>query len=905
MSSARPQAAPGYRPRATYRFQFHAGWTLELARAQLDYLAALGVSDVYASPLLLARPGSTHGYDVCDPARLNPELGTEQDWAAFQAGLRHRGMGLLLDIVPNHMGVGHHANRWWWDVLKHGTQSAYANHFDIQWAAPGMAGRVELPILGQPLKACLAAGELRVLREEGDWILAYYDRHLPLSPESLPPRDPQPGSEITVTAMEALLERQHYRLTYWKEGRPNYRRFFDVTELAGVRVEDPEVFEAAHARILDWVARGDVTGLRVDHPDGLRNPADYFLRLQAACLARMNHPPEAWRQATKDALKELAAASPPPPFHVLGEKILSHGEVLPPDWCLHGTTGYEFLNQVNGLFIDPEGCRALADVYARFTGDPDDFESVARQGKRDVLDALFPAEMQSLTDRLRKLASKEPTVASLDRDQLRTVLREWIVALPVYRTYLGPNHTDPTEAERDQIQTATHRGIQSNPTLPTAAFLFLQNLMSPEDGAAVLERDEVMEFVVRLQQLTGPATAKGVEDTAFYRYYRLTSLNEVGGEPGRDGVSVDAFHAFQQDRAANWPHALSTSATHDTKRGEDVRARLNVLSEIPREWERLVQEWRDEASAMKTIVNGRAAPSVHDEYLIYQTLAGTWPTDVTPDSMPADFKARIGEYLAKAMKESKRESSWLDPNTEYENAARDFGWALLKSESFLSQLIPLAGRIARVGTINSLAQTLLKIVAPGIPDIYQGTELWDLSLVDPDNRRPVNYPKRRELLVTLEREWAEREGARGDWLGEMLEHWPDGRVKMFTMWRALQCRRAFPNLFAAGAYQPLIPTGPRAAHLCAFARHQADAVALVVVPRCVARMMSASEMPYPASAWEGTGVKLPAPWTTHEWRNEMTGTHVQADTNGLDAAAMFASFPVALLTAGKGARKGS
>jgi len=928
--------------------QFHAGWTLQQARAQLGYLAALGISDLYASPLLLARPGSTHGYDVCDPSRLNPELGTEHDWAALQAELQRLGMSLVLDIVPNHMGVGHHANRWWWDTLQLGERSPYARHFDIAWDAGGRAGQVELPVLGRPLDECLAAAEIQVRLTENAFVLAYYDRLFPLSPETwrILLEQPDPPLSLDLDSMEKdlhawsggnmeagsnvrerlrrwqvdhpgereamirrldllhrppgsdvaeLLSRQHYRLSFWREGRANYRRFFDVTDLAALRVEDPDVFEAAHSRILDWVARGEVSGLRVDHPDGLLDPKAYFLRLQAACLARRHDDPESWPGETERLLTDLQRGTGSPPFYVVGEKILSEGEVLPSCWCLHGTTGYEFLNETNGLFVSAQGCQALSGVYERFTGRTPDFITVAHQGKRDVLDAHFPGELDALATRLHALA--EPSFDGTRVEDWRRVLREWIVALPVYRTYLSLTHVEPSPAEREQIDTATRLAIASSPKLPATMFTFLKALMHPGDAAWAEVQGNVLDIVMRLQQLTGPATAKGVEDTAFYRHYRLVSLNEVGGEPGRDGVSMEAFHAFQEDRALRWPHAMSCTATHDTKRGEDVRARLNVLSEIPQAWEETVTSWARANAGRKTMVQDRPAPSANDEYLLYQTLVGAWPAGVAATAMPEDFKRRIADYMTKAIKESKCETSWIDPNEAYESATRQFAEAILDADKFREQMVSFSARLARAGVVNSLAQVLIKLTAPGVPDLYQGTELWDLSMVDPDNRRPVDYAARRSLLEDLQRQWTGLPESRETWLRELLEQWPDGRIKMFTLWRALQCRREYGEAMSKASYLRLETAGTRAANLCAFARAHGGRMLLTVVPRCASDLL---EDPGPVcfreDAWEDTSVLLSQGLAQCAWTNTFTGGEVQATNGTLRATDILSSFPVALLS---------
>ncbi|MBI5383148.1 MAG: malto-oligosyltrehalose synthase [Verrucomicrobia bacterium] len=891
---------PACVPRATYRLQFNRSFTLRHATELVPYLRELGVSHVYASPLLKARPGSTHGYDVCDPSQINPEVGTEAELAAFVAALREDGMGLVLDIVPNHAGIGPE-NPWWWDVLKHGQASRFAGYFDIDWDSPDpeLHAKVLAPVLPDSLGAVLERSELRAECEADEVALRYQDHKFPADPASLPPAG-EPRRRFVAdlnsspAKLAAFLGRQHYLLTDWHEAnaRVNYRRFFVVNTLAALRVEEPEVFCVTHERILDWCQRGFVDGLRVDHPDGLRDPLEYLQRLRAAA-------PESW---------------------IVVEKILQPGEELPDDWPVAGTTGYDFLNRVTGLFADPAGEAPLTEFYAEFTGEPADWAAIIREKKLLVLRELFGAEVDRLARLLARIAAEHGI--DLPREPLREALLELAAAFPVYRSYVGSTAFMPAEvaARPTSSEQAGPPSPHPNPlpsdgrgsteeragrnlvlSLASSRVEFsLSHRMGEGQGEGqgenqlacivqalaharqhrtdlhplfdflgdLLLRRTVgpteSEFVLRFQQLTGPAMAKGVEDTAFYCFNRFVALNEVGGDPGRFGLSVPEFHQACLQAQERWPDSMLATSTHDTKRSEDVRARLAVLSEIPAEWCAAVRRW----SAMngKHRRNGCADsaksapwPDRNAEYLFYQTLVGAWP-------LPLD---RALSYLQTAACEAKQHTRWRHRHAAYDEALANFVAATLADAAFTTDLERFIAPLIEPGRINSLAQTLLKLTAPSVPDIYQGTELWDLSLVDPDNRRPVDFARRRQLMeelksISADEAWRRRE---------------EGLPKLWLILRTLAFRAQRPELFgAAGSYGPLAAQGAKAKHVVAFSR---GGDAITIVPRLVLGL---------GGNWEDTTVPVPLGL----WENELTGDEVPGGNVRLRE--LLQRFPVALLS---------
>jgi (1->4)-alpha-D-glucan 1-alpha-D-glucosylmutase len=775
-------------PTATYRLQFNREFTFAQAQEILDYLRDLGITDCYASPPFRAGAESTHGYDICCFEELNPSLGGLDGFRQFAAAARERGLGLLLDMVPNHMGSAL-TNPWWLDVLKHGPQSQYAQFFDIDWdpPTPGLRNKVLLPVLEDHYWQVLKSGKLRVAEENGEFVIAYHDHRFPIAPES----------KASLKHLHQLLEEQHYRLAYWRIGphEVNYRRFFDVTELVSLRMEQPEVFEATHKLLFQLIEEGFVTGLRIDHPDGLGNPKEYFERLQKRG-----------------------------PIYVVAEKILTADEPLPNDWPVDGTTGYDFLNRLNGIFVDQRNESAMTKIYQEVTGCTEDFQSVAYASKKKVLAASFQSEINALAHRLKKLARGR----DFTLQDLRAAITETAVAFPVYRTYA----TESDDPDSQYVPAAV-----DNPALEFVRDVLL--LKTPE-----------REWVMKFQQLTGPVMAKGLEDTAFYNYNRLLSLNEVGGSPEKFGVTLDEFHRYNIEKQKRWPNSLLATATHDTKRGEDLRARLNVLSEMPNEWRAVVSKW----------LQPLAAPTPNDQYLLYQTLVGAW-------NGPEDgFADRICGFMTKAMREAKSHTNWTDPNAEYEQATLDFVRRLLAPDNpWWKDFEAFQSRVAFFGRYNSLSQLLLKMTCPGVSDFYQGTELWDFNLVDPDNRRPVDYKVRRSLLARLKENSAEES-------------------KLFVIWRTLHFRNANCELFERGEYVPINATSE---HLCAFARYWKGRRVIVAAPRLIYGLCGGQLVAPLGPVWGDVALQT----EIKNFENVFTGERVTTNR----VADILKTFPIALL----------
>ena len=812
-------------PIATYRVQLTASFGFDAAAAVAASLAELGVSHLYASPYLRAAAGSSHGYDVVDHASINPELGGQEAHARMCGALREQGLSQLVDIVPNHMGITGRDNAWWWDVLKHGPSSRYAGYFDIDWEAPEarLHGKVLLPILGDQFGRAIEAGHIRLEHSDDQIAVRYFDHVMPLSPGSV--REVEADLERVnrdPDLLEHILRQQPYRLAWWRTAAHelNYRRFFDINGLIGLRLEEPEVFESTHRAILAWVAEGCVTGLRVDHPDGLRDPVAYFHRLRAAA-------PDAW---------------------VVVEKILSGDEPLPENWPVDGTTGYEFLNRVNGLFIDPAGEPALTDLYHKFTGECRSYEQVLREKKELVLRKSFGGELNRLTHIAIEICESRRNFRDFTRRDLHEAIGATITCFPVYRTYIRPDCHEVTATDRRLVEQATTEARLLRPELDRGLFELIHDLLLMR-----LPGRRESEFVLRFQQLTGPAMAKGAEDTAFYCYNRFVSLNEVGGDPGRFGVDVDSFHEACAQTQRRWPRTLLATSTHDTKRGEDVRARLNILSEVPDRWAAAVRRWATINQRHRT----SELPDRNAEYLLYQTLVGAWPIDTQ----------RASAYMIKAAREAKTHTSWTDPDATYEHGLTHFVERVIQDDDFLRDLASFLREIIAPGRTNSLAQTLLKLTAPGVPDIYQGSELWDLNLVDPDNRRPVDFALRRHMLSELSGISPQAAMSRID----------SGLPKLLLIQRALRVRRDRPEAFGpAGEYQPLKATGAKAAHIVAFMR---GGQVITIVPRLVTRL---------ANGWHDTRLQLPP----GRWRDAMAG---ESFRGAVDVGELFRDFPVSLL----------
>ncbi|MEY2430144.1 MAG: 4-alpha-glucanotransferase [Verrucomicrobiota bacterium] len=863
-------------PGATYRLQFNRQFTFAQATALAQYLRELGITDCYASPLFKARPESTHGYDICSFSELNPNLGTTADFERFTAHLRQLNLGLVLDMVPNHMATDL-SNGWWYDVLENGKRSPHATFFDIDWhpLEADLRDRVLLPILEDDYAKVLEAGKIQLLFSESRFFLSYYDRRFPVSPESysvsaaLQRLIGRAGDPQSFDQLHALLQHQHYRLASWRTAHEqiNYRRFFDVTELISLRMELPEVFQAAHELLFRLLRDGQVTGLRIDHPDGLWNPKQYFSRLQSAF----------------------------PHLYIVAEKILSGDETLPGDWPVAGTTGYDFLNRVNGLFVDRTNEQVFNEIYQRFTGCSTDFKEAARASKKKILQTSFLSELKSLTARLQRLAAS----SGLDRDftfnQLQASLTEIIAAFPVYRTYVTEETVALSVAEQECTAQALNEAAAQCPDRHARVLQFVGNLLLLRPTGNSENTAAAREFVMKFQQLTGPVTAKSVEDTAFYTFNRLVSLNEVGGDPAEFGVTPEKFHAHNQAQANRWPHSLLATATHDTKRGEDVRARINVLSEMPDAWDQAVTRWKNLNAIKKSSVKGEPAPQPNDEYLLYQTLVGAWPPEADGSGGLKDFSERCTACLLKSVREAKAHTSWTDPDSAYETALKNFIGSILADSGpnpFLDDFKTFQRKVAFFGHFNSLSQTLLKITSPGVPDFYQGSELWDFSLVDPDNRRPVDYQVRQQLLAGLKKMLP----------NELLQTSHTGQIKLFLIWKALQFRRRHSELFSYGSFLPLSIKGPKGNHAVAFARQWNDQTALIIAPRLVAGLTKgAQQAPLGRAVWQDTTVELTNHLCTLRYRNvftdEMLSDQEFPRRQGLSLANALSHFPLALLEA--------
>jgi (1->4)-alpha-D-glucan 1-alpha-D-glucosylmutase len=840
-----PGPSPSRPPVATYRLQLHGARDLRGVLAAVDYLRALGVSHLYLAPMLRAHTGSTHGYDVVDHSMVDPVLGTDDDVARLADAVHARGMGILLDVVPNHMSVAGGENAWWQDVLENGPSSPFARSFDVDWTPPKaeLHGRVLLPVLGDQYGRVLEAGDLRVELDDGGFAaVAYGTARYPLAPKSwsaileptaarlresvgeddvrvaelesmvsalvhLPPRDEtdperlrerqrekevvkrrlralldeapvvrealdavlaelngRPGDPRSFDALEALLADQAWRLSYWQVASDeiNYRRFFDVNELAAIRVEDPEVHAAVHAWVESAVAKGWIDGLRIDHVDGLWDPQGYLERLPKDC----------W---------------------IVVEKILADGEPLPPSWPIAGTTGYEFLNFVLGVLIDPAAKPALDGLHAVVVGDATPFHEVAAQCKRLVLRDLMASELTVLARRLDQISEAHRFSRDFTLQSLLRALAEVMAYFPVYRTYLRPGDDRLSDLDRAHVAAAVRRAKRHNPAVSPSLYDFVGSVLAGDDppGLDDAARRERREFVLKLQQVTGPVMAKGVEDTAMYRRIPLAALNEVGGEPDRIGIPVERFHDEVAARGRAWPRSLSATMSHDCKRGEDLRARLAMLSEVPAEWTAAVSRWRDHNHAHRGVVDGMEAPDGLEEYLLYQTLVGSWPVQPVDDAGWDAYVERIVAYMQKAGREAKRRTSWLSPEPDYEAAVEAFVRAVLRRDpanAFLPDVGRFVAGIVRPGLLNGLAQLVLKVAAPGVPDFYQGTELWDLRLVDPDNRAPVDLGARARLLGELQAQAGEPTSLARTLLAAL----PDGRLKLWLTQRALAARHEVP-----------------------------------------------------------------------------------------------------------------
>ncbi|YAF94084.1 MAG: malto-oligosyltrehalose synthase [Nodularia sp. CChRGM 3473] len=929
-------------PTATYRIQFNYQFGFNSARKIVDYLDELGISDLYASPIFKAKPGSTHGYDIVDPNQLNPELGTQEDFTALVQELKQHHMGWLQDIVPNHMAYDSQ-NQYLMNVLENGNKSVYANYFDINWNSPisnGFSNQQEpilTPLLGNFYGDCLENGEIQLKYDPNGLSVNYYNLRLPLKIESYAtflnhnigklskilgrnnpifvrllgilymvkhiPDDATPnerqdqidfvkgllwelytdntevhtfidenlqtfngeqGNPESFNLLDNLLSEQFFRLAFWKVGAEeiNYRRFFTINELISVNVEDSKVFRDTHSLITRLVKEDQFTGLRIDHIDGLYDPTQYLHKL---------------REKIGD-------------IYITVEKILQSGEELPNTWLIQGTTGYNFLNYLNGIFCKTENQDAFTETYWNFTGFRTSYEQVAIEKKHLILERNLAGDVDNLTYILKKIANKHRYGNDFTINGLKRAIAEILTLFPIYRTYTNQDGISPANCRyiQDVIQQA-----KSHIPLLHHEFNFIEKLLllEYENYLTSDDQEQWLYFVMRLQQYTGPLMAKGVEDTAFYVYNRFISFNEVGGNPDNFGVSITDFHDFNQQRQTLWLHAMNATSTHDTKRGEDIRARLNVLSEIPEEWQKQVYIFSEINRSHKTSGNKTLPmPDRNDEYQFYQMLIGAFPFF---EHEYNDFCQRIQDYVLKAAREAKVYTAWLRPNNTYENALTKFVSAVLESSQknqFLQEFLPFQKRIAYYGIFNSLSQTLLKITSPGVPDFYQGTELWDFSMVDPDNRRPVDFEVRKSYLQAI------KEQIDTDILqliDDLFATKEDGKIKLFLISQALKARKENLKVFQQGNYLPLEVAGKFKDHIIAFARSHGNQTIITIAPRFFTSLIQPSAYPIGKSVWDDTCIYLPSD-APSVWQDTITGQMVNTDNMMLVGEAL-KYFPVALL----------
>lgn len=985
-------------PASTYRLQFHAGFTFRDAREIVPYLHDLGITHCYASPYLKARAASQHGYDIADHRQLNHEIGSEADYNAWIETLHAHGMGHILDMVPNHMGVMGNENPWRNDVLENGPSSPYAHYFDIAWQSSPrreLQNRVLIPVLGDPYGKVLESGQLKLAFDDGAFSIQYFEHSFPIDPGTydailglrmqeletglqadnlalieyrsiLTAISHLPGHSVTdpekiaerqrekevikrriavlvqeneelrqhiegnvailngdpqvresFDALDSLLDRQAYRLSFWRVALDeiNYRRFFDVNELAALNMEREDVFLATHEFVLGLVSAGKIEGLRIDHPDGLYDPKKYLELVQLHFLLSLasdifhSDPPKnvMWSEVEsqlRDELSLLLHDSGPQfrPLYVVVEKILAGNEHLPDSWRTYGTSGYDFLNMVNGLFVDSANAEKFTQLYSDWIEEKTRFAEVAYRKKSLILEAALSSELHMLAYQLDRLAQKDRWSRDFTFNGLRQALAEVIACFPVYRSYISDEGVGDTD--KLYVHTAINRAIGRNPTISRSIFHFIRDmlLLKYRDHFGEEDQQEQRRFAGKFQQVTSPVAAKGVEDTAFYVYARLLSLNEVGGEPDRFGLSAEKLHRYAEDRRANWPYSLSCLSTHDTKRSEDVRARINVLSEIPDEWNQHIRRWRELNQHHRRYIDEEYVPDRNEEYLLYQTLVGAWPLEPLDDEQHQHFLERIQAYMTKALHEAKIHSSWINPYVEYDQAVCEFIARMLdrqNNEQFLQDFQGFHERVSYWGMFNSLSQTLLRITLPGVPDTYQAAELWNFTLVDPDNRRAVDFEERRTMLTNLKRRVSKTGRERVRLIQELLESARDGRIKMFVTWRSLECRRRDPQLFTIGQYIPLEISGAKKDHVFAFARQDTDQHAIVAVPRKIAGLCGSDQPPIGQSIWEDTTLTLPDGWPALGMRNIFTGELLepkeQENRWTFPVTHLLGQFPVAVL----------
>ncbi len=910
-------------PIATYRLQFNSRFGFREAKEIVPYLAKLGISDVYASPIFKARSGSDHGYDIVDHNLLNPDLGTAEDFEDLSEAIRAHGIGWIQDVVPNHMSYSHE-NPMLSDVLERGGSSKYSQFFDVDWDHPSdeLKGRLLAPFLGDLYGVALEKGEIRLIYDQLGFAIAYYDLRLPLRLKSyakilslglrdLEQRlgednqaivtlksiileandgDPDPGlkrrlwdlfeqsnetrnflasnlqefngdkkNPASFDLLDALLNDQLFRLCFWKVASDeiNYRRFFIMNDLISLHTERYEVFDSIHSLLFDLVERAKITGLRIDHLDGLCDPEEYLRRLKY----RLND------------------------VYIVAEKILLPGDAIPASWPMEGTTGYDFLNCQNGVMCNRARREEFEQIYSRFAGTGLSYDRVVYEKKKLIADRHMSGDVDNLARNLKNALGRDRRWSDITLSGIKKALIELMVLFPIYRTYASPQSFN--ESDRNIIRETSRRAKEKNLDLFNELDFVEHFLLDPKKEG----KESWLMLIMRFQQHTGPLMAKGVEDTAMYVFYQLLSLNEVGGDPGGFGVSLDRFHLFNEEKARNWPHSMSATQTHDTKRGEDARARICVLSEIPEDWEAHIQSWRKMNEALKKTAMGEDVPDRNDEYFLYQTMIGAFPFHLEDLSV---FRERAGSYLVKATREAKSHSGWVRPSTSYELAFVSFLEKILDSEEFMKDFLQIQKRVANHGILNSLTQVLVKMTAPGIPDFYQGTELWDLNFVDPDNRRPVDFERRIMYLDEIaKREETNVKGL----LKELLASKEDGRIKLFLIYMVLKARQQNADLFARGTYTRLGVAGRFAENVIAFAREYEGAWALTIAPRLTTALTEKEEVPqgdFPGWHFSGdTRLILPKNAPSF-WSNAITTQHIGGEKE-IPLYEILEQFPVALL----------
>ncbi|MBU1299737.1 MAG: malto-oligosyltrehalose synthase, partial [Bacteroidetes bacterium] len=883
-------------PNATYRIQFNPDFGFKRAESLISYLNELSISDIYASPVFKARHSSKHGYDVIDPRQINSELGSPKDFDDLNLEIKKYNMGWIQDIVPNHMAFDAE-NKMLMDVIENGTASVFYDYFDIEWNHPyeSLKGKILVPFLGKFYGECLESGEIKLRYTESGLNVNYYELSLPLKIESYPKFFTQkfkilmeklgkdhpdllksqgvlfilrnlpavqekkerleqsafaksilwelystnqkvkefidesitnfngePGKPESFNLLDELLSDQLFRLSFWKVATEeiNYRRFFNINHLISLRIEDENVFRGTHTLILNLLKENKFTGLRIDHIDGLYNPVKYL-----------------------NMLKEAASHN-----YIVVEKILNPDEELPADWPVQGTTGYDFLNFVNGVFCDRKNDKRFDKIYSKFTRRIIPYDILVADTKRLIIGRHMAGDIDRLAHLLKNISSRDRYVRDITLYGIRRALVEILALFPVYRTYINSNTLD--DKDKYYVLETVRKAAETNPVL-LLELNFIEKFLLLEfyPNLSSEDKESWLQFVMRFQQLSGPLMAKGFEDTAMYIYNKFISLNEVGGSPNRFGVSPIEYHHFCKKRSRQSPHAMNATATHDTKRGEDIRARINVISEIPNEWENRVKVWAKINKSKKVTIKGKAVPDSNDEYFLYQTLVGAFPFD---ENEYPNFVERIKQYMIKSVREAKVHTAWLKPDEEYENGFINFIENILDKKSdnyFLNEFIPFQKKVAHYGVLNSISQVLLKITCPGVPDFYQGSELWDLNLVDPDNRRPIDFELRKRYLVEIkEREKKDLMSL----LNELLIYKHDGKIKMFITYKSLEVRNKFINVFKNGDYIPLSVSGRHKNHILAFARNEGNNWIIAVVPRRYAGLISPNQLPLGDEVWGDT-----------------------------------------------------